>query len=97
MGIKNTAIAVAATIPPITPVPIECRLFADAPTAIAKGTQPKIKAKDVMIIGRKRSLAAESVASIIDCPDSRLSTANSKIKIAFLAASAINMVRPIWK
>ena len=50
-----------------------------------------------MIIGRKRSLAAESVASIIDCPDSRLSTANSKIKIAFLAASAINMVRPIWK
>ncbi|MNY76867.1 hypothetical protein D3C86_2165880 [compost metagenome] len=27
----------------------------------------------------------------------RISTANSKIRIAFLAASAISTVRPIWK
>ncbi|MNI52742.1 hypothetical protein D3C73_1075450 [compost metagenome] len=30
-------------------------------------------------------------------PFSRLSTANSKIRMAFFAASATSMVRPIWK
>ena len=52
---KNTAITVAPSMPPITPVPIECRLFADAPVAIASGTQPRMNASDVITIGRSRS------------------------------------------
>ena len=60
---KNTAITVAPSMPPITPVPIECRLFADAPVAMASGTQPRMKARDVITIGRSRSVAAVTAAS----------------------------------
>gem|GEM_PF-3821038 len=38
----------------MTPVPMEWRLFADAPVAIARGTQPRMKASDVMTMGRMR-------------------------------------------
>ena len=94
---KNTAITVAPSMPPMTPVPIECLLPADTPVEIASGTQPRMNASDVITIGRSRSCAAFIAASYTDWPDSRFSTANSKIRIAFFAASATSIVRPIWK
>ena len=98
IGMKKIAMTVAPSMPPITPVPSDCRLAADAPLAIASGMQPRMKASEVMMIGRSRSLAAPIAASYGDIPSfSRNSTANSKIRIAFLAASAISTVRPIWK
>ncbi len=60
---KNMAITVAPSIPPMTPVPIEILLLAETPAAIASGTQPSVKASEVMTIGRKRSRAALVAAS----------------------------------
>ena len=56
-----------------------------------------MNASDVMTIGRRRSRAAFIAASSTDFPASRFITANSKIRIAFFAASATSIVRPIWK
>ena len=67
-GTKKTARNVAASMPPSTPVPIECRLAAPAPEAITRGTTPRMKAIEVMMIGRKRSLAASIAASTSDRP-----------------------------
>ena len=50
-------------MPPITPVPIEWRLAEPAPVQIASGSTPRMKASDVMMIGRKRSRAASMAAS----------------------------------
>ena len=95
---KKIAISVAPSMPPITPVPSDCRLAAEAPLAIASGMQPRMKASEVMMIGRRRSRAAPTAASYGDKPSlCRSSTANSKIRMAFFAASAISTVRPIWK
>ena len=55
---KKIAITVAASVPPITPVPIEWRLLAEAPVAMASGTVPRTNANEVMTIGRSRSRAA---------------------------------------
>src|SRR5690606_771981 len=63
VGTKITASGVAANIPPNTPKPTAFWLAAPAPVAIASGTTPRMKAKDVMRIGRKRSRAASTVAS----------------------------------
>jgi hypothetical protein len=41
-------IALAASIPPITVVPITWRATEPAPDAIHNGTHPKMKAKDVI-------------------------------------------------
>ena len=46
-GTNNGAISVATIIPPITLVPMACRLFAPAPELIARGTQPRMKASEV--------------------------------------------------
>jgi hypothetical protein len=62
-GTKRITRNVAAIIPPITPVPIECRLAEPAPVEIASGTTPRMKASDVMIIGRNRNRAASMAAS----------------------------------
>jgi len=48
------AIKLAANMPPITAVPITWRDAAPAPVALQRGTQPKIKANDVIRIGRSR-------------------------------------------
>ena len=42
------------------------RLLAPAPPAIAIGTQPRIKASEVMTMGRSRSRAASTAASTTD-------------------------------
>jgi hypothetical protein len=54
---------VAAIIPPMTPVPMECRLAEPAPVDIASGSTPRMNASEVMTMGRKRSRAASTAAS----------------------------------
>ena len=86
----------AASMPPNTGVPTARRLAAPAPAAITSGTRPRMKAKLVIITGRKRSRAPSIAASVIDRPRSRCSLANSTIRMPFLAASAISTTMPIW-
>ena len=89
------AIVVAASMPPMTALPMMRRETAPAPVARTSGRTPRMKAKAVMMIGRSRSRAPESVASTSAFPDSYSSFANSTIRIAFLAASPISMTSPI--
>jgi hypothetical protein len=76
--------SVAATIPPMTVVPMTRLATAPDPDANQSGTQPRINANDVMMIGRKRRRAPSSAASSSGVPRSRASFANSTIRIAFL-------------
>ena len=94
-GITKIAINDAANIPAITVVPKICLEIAPAPEAIASGTHPNIKAKDVIRIGLKRNDAAVKAASKIDLPDSFSALAYSTIKMAFLAANPIKTTIPI--
>ena len=96
-GTKMIARAVAAIMPPITPVPIEWRLTEPAPVLIANGKTPKMNASEVMTIGRNLSRAASSAASETDRPSRWRWAANSTIRIAFFAARPISVTRPIWK
>ena len=71
------------------------RAAAPAPVATARGRQPMMKAKQVIRMGRRRILAASSVAVSRSVPCLSSSTANSTMRMAFLAASAISTMRPI--
>ena len=84
-------------MPPMMPVPIEWRAFAPAPTARASGRQPTAKASEVMMIGRRRCSPASRVASMIECPCARNSTAAVTRSTAFFAPRPISTSRPIWK
>ena len=42
-GMKSVAMQVAASMPPMTAVPMECRLLAPAPELIASGTPAEIQ------------------------------------------------------
>src|SRR5580658_4749339 len=55
-GMKKIPIALAASIPPMTAVPIIWRATEPAPLAVQSGTQPRINANDVIRIGRSREL-----------------------------------------
>ena len=55
-----------------------------------------MKAKLVIMMARKRVRAPSIAASTMPMPASRRALANSTIRIAFLAASAIRTTRPIW-
>ena len=55
----------AAIMPPNTGVPTARRLAAPAPCAMTSGNRPKMKAKLVIITGRKRS-RAPSIAGVED-------------------------------
>ena len=77
------------SIPPMAPVPSALLPLAPTPCANIIGRRPMIIASDVMRIGRKRAAAASMAASIIVMPPCRLVTANSVIKIAFLAKRPI--------
>jgi len=80
-----------------TAMPIDLRELAPAPVASTSGITPRMKAKEVMRMGRKRARAASSAASMTGLPSNmRRSRATSTIKIAFLAESAISSTRPIW-
>ena len=86
----------AAIMPPNTAVPTARWVAAPAPEAITSGTSPRMKANDVIMTARKRRLAALMAAATISSPCRRCSMANSTIRMAFLAASAISTTMPIW-
>ena len=94
---KKIASSAAVSMPPITAVPIATRLFAPAPVAIASGNTPKMKAKLVIRIGRRRIRAASIAASMTRLPFFSSCSANSIIRIAFFAASPIVVSRPICR
>ena len=83
-------------MPVNTVMPIEARALAPAPVASTSGSTPRMKANEVIRIGRKRARAASTAASTIDLPSARNSRANSTIRIAFFADSAISSTMPIW-
>lgn len=82
-------------MPETTVMPIEIRELAPAPVASTSGTMPRMKANEVIRIGRKRARAASVAASTISLPCWRNSRATSTIRMAFLADSAIRSTRPI--
>ena len=86
---------VAASMPPMTTVPRMRRDTAPAPLANHNGVEPRIKAKEVIRIGRKRIRAPVSAASTRDLPFSYSSRANSTMRIAFFAARPMSITRPI--
>ncbi len=88
---------VAVTMPPSTPVPMAFWAPAPAPVATASGSTPKPKASEVMMIGRKRSLAPSRVASISPIPCSTPALANWTIRMAFFVVRPSVASRPIWK
>jgi hypothetical protein len=90
------AMRVAASMPVITVVPMLWREIAPEPDAVHRGTQPRMKAKLVIRIGRRRLFAPASAASTACFPPLRSSTANSTMRIAFFATSPISMMSPIW-
>ena len=92
----NTPSAVAISIPQNTAVPMTFCAPAPAPLASMSGTPPRMNAKAVIRIGRKRSRAASSAASGADLPCSGLTFATSTMRIAFFAARPISMMSPIW-
>ena len=83
-------------MPPKTTVPMACWLAAPAPPATMRGTTPRMKAKEVMTMGRKRRRVASTAASVMDMPSARSSRANSTTRMAFLLARAIINTRPTW-
>ena len=61
----------AAIMPPNTGVPTARRLSAPAPSATTSGSRPRMKAKLVMITGRKRNRAPSMPESTISLPARR--------------------------
>jgi hypothetical protein len=94
---KMTESSVEATMPPATAVPTELRAAAPAPVASANGMTPRMNASEVIRIGRSRMRDDSTAASTIDSPFSRICSANSTIRIEFLAARPISSTRPTWQ
>ena len=86
---------VAALMPNTTAVPSTRRAEAPAPLAVASGSEPKMKANEVIRMGRSRRRAPAIAASINGVPRSYSSLANSTMRIAFFAARPISMTSPI--
>ncbi len=83
-------------MPENTAVPSVWRSSAPAPTAQTSGETPKIKDSEVIRIGRNRSRAASTAASMRSRPWSSICLANSTIRIAFFAARPISTTKPTW-
>ena len=79
----------------MTTVPSVLRAVAPDPDANHNGMQPRMKANDVIRIGRNRMAAPVCAASMSDLPFSNSVFANATIKIAFFAASPMSMIKPI--
>ena len=79
---------VDAIMPPATAVPTECRASRPAPVANTSGMTPRMKASDVIRIGRSRMRAASTAASAIVSPRPRSCSANSTIENAVLRRQA---------
>ena len=95
-GVRNMPNSVTPNMPLNTAVPSVRRISAPAPWASISGTTPRMKANEVMTIGRNRSRQASSVAWRRGSPLSRFILANSTIKIAFLLARPTSTTKPIW-
>ena len=80
-----------------TVMPIDLRALAPAPVASTSGTTPRMKANDVIRIGRNRARAASTADSSSGLRSRTCSSsATSTIRMAFLADSAISRIMPIW-
>ena len=88
---------VDAIMPPATAVPTECRASWPAPLANTSGMTPRMKASDVIRIGRSRMRAASTAASAIVIPRWRSCSANSTIRMPFFADRPISITSPIWQ
>ena len=88
---------VAVIIPPITAVPMAIRPLAPGPVATASGNTPKMNAKLVIRIGRRRIRAASMAASMTRLPSFSARSANSFIRIAFFDVRPIVVSKPIWR
>jgi len=84
----------AASIPPMTVIPMTRREMAPAPLARPEA-HSQDEAKDVIRIGRRRSFAPSGRLDY-GLPLSYSILANSTIRIAFFAASPMSMTSPIW-
>ena len=85
----------AQIMPPKTGVPTFRRASREGPSATTKGSSPRMKAKDVIITGRNRSLAPSVAASSNGMPSARRSLANSTMRMPFFAANPISTTMPI--
>ena len=85
---------VAVSMPPITPVPMAFWLPEPAPEK-SPGTTPRMKASEVIRMGRRRWRAAW-MADSISPPPTQYSLANSTIRIAFAARPTV-VSSPTWK
>ena len=73
------------------------RISAPAPLDRISGTTPRMKASEVIRIGRMRSRLASTAASAPRPAPAWCSTsANSTIRMAFLHASPMSTISPIW-
>jgi hypothetical protein len=83
-------------MPVNTVMPIDLRAPAPAPLASTSGATPRMKANEVMRMGRNRARAPSTADSTTALPSARISRATSTIRMAFLADSAISSTSPIW-
>ena len=100
MTLKNTGVrkmpnSVTPNMPLNTASPSVRRISAPAPWAINSGTTPRMKASEVITIGRSRRWQASIAASRRAIPACRCRLANSTIRIAFLLASPTRTTKPI--
>ena len=70
-GTNNTARQVEAIIPLKTDIPSDCLAFAPAPVAVTSGSTPRIKANEVIRIGRNLVRAASTAGSAMGVPSAR--------------------------
>ena len=75
-------------------MPSVWRSSAPAPTAQTSGVTPRMKAIEVIRIGRSRRCAASTAAAKRSRPASSSCLANSTIRMAFLAARPISTMKP---
>ena len=87
--------SVTPNMPANTAVPSEWRISAPAPVATTSGKTPRMKANDVIRIGRSRSREASTVASKRGLPSWCNCLANSTMRMAFLHANPTSTTRPI--
>jgi len=88
--------SVTPIMPENTVIPSDQRSSAPAPRASTSGRTPRMKASEVMRIGRNRSRLASTVASASGFPSCMSCLANSTMRIAFLQASPTSTTNPIW-
>ncbi len=77
----------------ITPVPMACCSSRRRRWRWPAATTPKMKASEVITIGRKRRVAASMAAFTTEVPGFQRSRANSTIRIAFLAERPMIVIR----